>query len=101
MEKEIVDLRKRLSNGGQPHAGEVNASDELSRSSEEVFSGPSSAGPNDRGRPLSIPVEQQPSLVSPLTAIPRHEPMISHDDKPWKLEDVSLSRGRVARLFEQ
>ena len=100
MEKEIADLRRRLSSGEQVQTGEVRASDELSPSSEEAFGGPNSAG-SSRGRPLSVPVEAQPSLPAPLTAIQGHGSMLSQEGDPWRLEDVSLSRGRVARLFEQ
>ena len=92
MEREIADLRKRLSNG--EHA-ENHDGDELSRSSEEVFP----EGDN-RGQPLPTPVDPQLALAPPMTAIPR-QPILPHDDQLWKLEDVTLSRGRVLRLFEQ
>lgn len=98
MEKEIVDLRRRLAtDGDNPQALEANASDEMSRCSEDVFCGPDSAV--NRGRPLSAPLEPQP-LATPLT-VHRDESILSQDDSLWRIEDVSLSRSRVARLFEQ
>lgn len=99
MEKEIVDLRRRLAtDGDNPQAMEA-ASDEMSRCSEDVFCGPDPAVANNRGRPLSAPLEPQP-LATPLT-IHRDESILSQDDSLWRIEDVSLSRSRVARLFEQ
>lgn len=100
MEKEIADLRRRLASGEHARSGEARPSDELSQSSEDAFCGPGSATSNT-GRPLSVPVEPQPSLTSPLTAIQGHGSILSQDGNPWRLEDVSLSRGRVSRLFEQ
>lgn len=101
MEKEIVDLRRRLAtNGDNPQAVEANASDEMSQCSEDAFCGPESAVSNSiKGRPLSAPLEPQP-LATPLT-IHRDDSILSQDDSPWRIEDVSLSRSRVARLFEQ
>ncbi|KAI9927990.1 hypothetical protein MW887_002842 [Aspergillus wentii] len=94
MEREIADLRRRLANGEQPQV-----SDEMSQCSEDAsYCEPDSAVSN-RGRPLSVPVEPQ-SLATPLT-VQRDGSIVSPGDSPWKLEDVSLSRARVARLFEQ
>lgn len=100
MEREIVDLRRRLAtNGDHPQAVEAaNASDDMSQCSEDVICGPDPAVAN-QGRPLSAPLEPQP-LATPLT-MQRDESIVSQEDGLWRLEDVSLSRARVARLFEQ
>lgn len=98
MEREIADLRRRLANGDHSQAVEANASDDMSQCSEDVFCGPDS-GVANRGRPLSAPLEPQP-LATPLT-MHRDESIISQEESLWRLEDVSLSRSRVARLFEQ
>ncbi|KAB8207397.1 hypothetical protein BDV34DRAFT_192183 [Aspergillus parasiticus] len=99
MEKEIAELRRRLATSADhPHGVEATVSDELSPCSEEVFCGPDSAVSN-RTRTLSAPLEAQP-LATPLT-IQRDASIMSQEDNMWRLEDVSLSRPRVARLFEQ
>lgn len=99
MEKEIAELRRRLAiNGERPQTVEANASDEMSQCSEDVYCGPDSAL-SSRSRPLSAPLEQRP-LPTPL-ALPRASSIISQDDSPWRLEDITLSRQRVARLFDQ
>ena len=95
MEKEIADLRRRLgTTNDHPQAVDVNASDELSQCSEDVFAAPNSAA--SRGRPMSVP-ETQP-VATPMTM---DRSILSQDDNLWTLEDISLSRPRVARLFEQ
>ncbi|RLM01748.1 hypothetical protein CFD26_104874 [Aspergillus turcosus] len=99
MEKEIAELRRRLAvNGERPQTVEANASDEMSQCSEDVYCGPDSAL-SSRSRPLSAPLEQQPLPTS--LALPRASSIISQDDSPWRLEDITLSRQRVARLFDQ
>lgn len=99
MEREISDLRRRLAtNSDHPQAREDNASDDMSQGSEDVYCGPEPAVAN-RGRPLSAPLEPQP-MATPLT-MHRDESIISQEDGLWRLEDVTLSRARVARLFEQ
>ncbi|RAH71454.1 transcription factor domain-containing protein [Aspergillus aculeatinus CBS 121060] len=98
MEKEIADLRRRLASGEHPQPGEANASDELSQCSEDVFCSPD-ATVGIKGRPLSAPLDPQP-IATPLT-IHRDASILSQDENPWILEDVSLSRARVARLFDQ
>ncbi|KAF5862691.1 hypothetical protein ETB97_011329 [Aspergillus alliaceus] len=99
MEKEIADLRRRLATSADhPHGAEATVSDELSQCSEEVFCGPDSAVSN-RTRTLSAPLEAQP-LATPLS-IQRATSIMSQEDNLWRLEDVSLSRQRVARLFDQ
>lgn len=101
MEREIADLRRRLTtNPHHSQAVEANGSDELSQCSEDVSCPPNSAALN-RERPLSIPVETQ-RLATPLTTMHRDRSILSaDDDHMWTLEDISLSRSRVARLFEQ
>ncbi|KAH8426400.1 transcription factor domain-containing protein [Aspergillus melleus] len=99
MEREIADLRRRLAtNNDHPHAAEANISDEMSQCSEDVFCGPDSAVSN-RSRPLSAPLEPQP-MATPMT-MHRDASILSTEDNQWSLEDVSLSRPRVARLFDQ
>ncbi|KAI9036225.1 transcription factor domain-containing protein [Aspergillus affinis] len=99
MEREIVDLRRRLAtNSDHPHAAEANVSDEMSQCSEDVFCGPDSAVSN-RSRPLSAPLEPQP-MATPMT-MHRDASILSQETNEWSLEDVSLSRPRVARLFDQ
>ncbi|KAB8077100.1 hypothetical protein BDV29DRAFT_199322 [Aspergillus leporis] len=99
MEKEIADLRRRLATSADlPNAGEGTASDELSQCSEDVFCGTDSAVSN-KPRTLSATLEPQP-LATPLT-IRRDASILSQEDNLWRLEDVSLSRPRVVRLFEQ
>lgn len=98
MEKEIADLRRRLSTNTDPsQAADVNASDELSQCSEDVFGPPTSAIAS-RGRPMPVPEPQ--AVATPMT-MHRDRSILSQDDNQWTLEDISLSRPRVARLFEQ
>lgn len=99
MEREIADLRRRLAtNSDHPHAAEANISDDMSQCSEDVFCGPDSAV-STRSRPLSAPLEPQP-MATPM-AMHRDASILSGDDNQWRLEDVSLSRPRVLRLFDQ
>lgn len=98
MEKEIADLRRRLStNADHSPVVDVNASDELSQCSEDVFGPPNSAIAS-RGRPMPVPEPQ--AVATPMT-MHRDRSILSQDDNQWNLEDISLSRPRVARLFEQ
>lgn len=101
MEKEIADLRRRLASGADhDQANEPHTGDDLSQCSEEVL-GRRASNAVDRSRPVSVPVEQHPSMATPLT-MQRDGSILSQDDNtPWRLEDVALSRARVARLFEQ
>ncbi|KKK24903.1 C6 zinc finger domain protein, partial [Aspergillus rambellii] len=101
MEREIAELRRRLATDGNRHHAhvvEANASDEMSQCSEDVFCGPDSAA-STRGRPLSAPLEPH-ALATPLTTH-RDGSILSQEDSTWRLEDVSLSKPRVARLFDQ
>lgn len=101
MEKEIADLRRRLASGAdhdqaiEPHKG-----DDLSQCSEEVL-GRRDSNAVDRSRPVSVPVEQHTSMATPLTMQRDGSILSQEDNTPWRLEDVALSRARVARLFEQ
>ncbi|KAL2000134.1 hypothetical protein VTN02DRAFT_3521 [Thermoascus thermophilus] len=103
MEKEIADLRRRLANSGDqiPTAFEANASDGMNQSSEDVFCDPNSS-PSTRDGSLSVPVEPRSSpLHTPLVLQRPDASMLLQEGNAWRLEDISLSRVRVARLFEQ
>jgi hypothetical protein len=105
MEKEIADLRRRLGNGSDheqtvdqdPH--ESHGGDDLSRCSEDVFARRESAAV-DRSRPVSVPIETHPSVATPLT-MKRDGSIISQDEGHWRLEDISISKARIARLYDQ
>jgi hypothetical protein len=105
MEKEIADLRRRLGNGSdleqtaeqEPH--ESHGGDDLSRCSEDVFARRDSAAV-DRSRPVSVPIETHPSVATPLT-MKRDGSIISQDEGHWRLEDISISKARIARLYDQ
>lgn len=101
MEKEIANLRRRLAtNADQAQVVEPRTGDDLSQCSEDV-SARRDSSTVDRSRPVSVAVEQHPAVATPLT-IQRTASIISQDENtPWRLEDVALSRARVARLFEQ
>lgn len=98
MEKEIADLRRRVASFSESSCATVpRASEELSQCSEDVLSAPASVV-TGRGRPFSAPLEPRPSIPTPLT-MPRDGSILS-EDNIWKLEDISISRSRVNRLFE-
>ena len=101
MEKEIADLRRRLStNPEYSHSRESREGDDMSQCSEDAFARRDSTV-MDRSRPVSVPAESHPSIATPLT-MKRDGSIVSQDDNtPWRLEDITLSRARVARLFEQ
>jgi hypothetical protein len=101
MEKEIADLRRRLStNPEYPQTRESHEGDDMSQCSDEAFSRRDSTV-IDRSRPVSVPAESHPSMATPLT-MKRDGSILSQDENtPWRLEDITLSRARVARLFEQ
>lgn len=106
MEKEIADLRRRLGpNEDHEQTGELHepheplGGDEMSHCSEDVFSRRES-GAVDQARHVSVPVETHPSIATPLT-MKRDGSIVSQDEGSWRLEDISLSRSRVARLYEQ
>ncbi|KAJ5928198.1 transcriptional regulator family: Fungal Specific TF [Penicillium verhagenii] len=101
MEKEIADLRRRLeTNPEHEQADDHHSGDDMSQASDDAFRRRESSA-IDRSRPVSVPVETHPSISTPLT-MQRSGSIISQDENtPWRLEDVVLSRARVARLFEQ
>ncbi|KAL4862937.1 hypothetical protein BDV12DRAFT_178202 [Aspergillus spectabilis] len=99
MEREIAELRRRLAtDGDQGHAVEARASDEMSQCSEDLYCGPEPANVS-RGRTMSTKLEPQ-TLATPLT-MHSDGSILSQEDSVWRLEEVSLSRQRVARLFDQ
>ncbi|KAJ5485687.1 hypothetical protein N7539_005675 [Penicillium diatomitis] len=100
MEKEIADLRRRLSSQPEyPPARESQEADDVSQSSEEAYRH-QDPGDMERSRPVSVLAEQPPSMGTPL-AMKRDGSIMSQDENtPWRLEDITLSRARVARLFE-
>ncbi|RDW86156.1 Zn(II)2Cys6 transcription factor domain-containing protein [Aspergillus mulundensis] len=99
MEREIADLRQRLSSdGGHVHTAEARVIDKVSQSPEDIYYGPEPASVS-RGRTLSAKLEPQ-TLATPLT-MHSDGSMLSQDDAAWRLEDVSLSRQRITRLFDQ
>ncbi|OJJ00651.1 hypothetical protein ASPVEDRAFT_40194 [Aspergillus versicolor CBS 583.65] len=99
MEREIADLRQRLSSdGSHAHTVEPRASDKVSQCSEDMYYGPDPANIS-RGRTMSAKLEPQ-TLATPLT-MHSDGSILSQDESIWRLEDVSLSRQRVARLFDQ
>ncbi|KAL4939062.1 hypothetical protein BDV06DRAFT_43042 [Aspergillus oleicola] len=99
MEREIADLRQRLStDGSHAHVGDTRASEKVSQSPEDIYYGPDAVNVS-RGRTLSAKLEPQ-TLATPLT-MHSEGSILSQDDGVWRLEDVTLSRQRVARLFDQ
>lgn len=102
MEKEIADLRRRLGpNSDQEQGVESHepGGDEMSHCSEDVFARRDSAA-IDQSRPVSVPIESHSTIATPLT-MKRDGSIVSQDEGQWRLEDVTLSRARVLRLFEQ
>lgn len=101
MEKEIADLRKRLSTNPEEAKDDTHIGDDHSpQSSEDVFHRRESSAVS-HSRPVSVPVEPQPPIGTPLT-MKRSGSINSQDDStPWRLEEVVLSKARVARLYEQ
>lgn len=103
MEKEIADLRRRLANGEQAE-GIIEAGDgaDLNPSSGEVYYDANSPPASSRAHSLSASIDHQPSPIRP--SLPRHvssDTPGSHTSNAWVLEDISLSKQRVDRLFEQ
>lgn len=100
MEKEIADLRKRLSTNPDELKEDSHLGDEQSQCSEEGFHRRESSAV-DHSRPVSVPVEPHASIGTPLT-MKRSGSIISQEENtPWRLEEIVLSRARVARLYEQ
>ncbi|KAE8321339.1 hypothetical protein BDV39DRAFT_212551 [Aspergillus sergii] len=83
MEREIAGLRRRLATNTnhQGHAVQVNVGDEVSQPAGSAIWDPASATLN-QAKALSTSIGTQ-------------------EDNMWRLEDVSLSKPRVTRLFEQ
>lgn len=100
MEREIADLRRRLTDGEHPQpAFDANAADEMNQSAEDVFYDPHSPPPSTRAQSMS---EQQSSpLRRPLAPPGPSESMLPRTGNTWTLEEITLSRPRIARLFEQ
>ncbi|KAJ5247648.1 hypothetical protein N7468_002631 [Penicillium chermesinum] len=99
MEKEIADLRKRLSTNAEETKYDSNIADHQSPCSEDVFPRRESSAVAT-SRPVSVAAEPHPSIGTPL-AMKRSGSIISQDENtPWRLEDVVLSRARVARLYD-
>ncbi|OQE78450.1 hypothetical protein PENNAL_c0056G09495 [Penicillium nalgiovense] len=103
MEKEIADLRRRLGPNSDHEQGvethEPHGGDEMSHCSEDVFARRDSAA-IDQSRHVSVPVESHSSIATPLT-MKRDGSIISQDEGQWRLEDITLSKARVLRLYEQ
>jgi hypothetical protein len=101
MEKEIADLRRRLADPShEQQMADTHAGENSSPCSADAFSGRDSVAGVDRSRPVSVPVEPQPSIATPLT-MQRDGSILSQEENSWRLEDISLSRTRVVRLYEQ
>ncbi|KAJ6151418.1 hypothetical protein N7470_007015 [Penicillium chermesinum] len=76
-----------------------NIADHQSPCSEDVFPRRESSAVAT-SRPVSVAAEPHPSIGTPL-AMKRSGSIISQDENtPWRLEDVVLSRARVARLYD-
>ncbi|EED13923.1 C6 transcription factor, putative [Talaromyces stipitatus ATCC 10500] len=100
MEREIADLRRRLAAGERPE-GQVDAGDgrEVNHSSGEVYYDAQSPPSSSRAQSLSVSVEHQPSPLR-RSLVPTESP-IPPSANAWVLEDISLSKKRVDRLFDQ
>ncbi|KAL1972290.1 hypothetical protein VTN31DRAFT_7509 [Thermomyces dupontii] len=102
MEKEIAELRRRLADAenAQAAAFDTTASEEMNnQSSEDVFYDPHSPPPS-RAQSLAVSVDKRssPARQGPSEAILPNG--LSSGDV-WTLEDITLSKTRVTRLFEQ
>lgn len=100
MEREIADLRRRLAEADRAQATfDASASDELNQSSEDVFYDPHSPPQSTRAQSISVSVDQQASR--PLPPQGPDDTILPRTNNVWRLEDITLSRARVLRLFEQ
>jgi hypothetical protein len=101
MENEIADLRRRLATG--EHDIEAGEGNELNPSSGEVYYDANSPPSSSRAQSQSVSADHQPSPMRP--SLPPHvasDTPVSHGSgSTWVLEDISLSKQRVDRLFEQ
>ncbi|KAJ9236480.1 transcriptional regulator family: Fungal Specific TF [Paecilomyces variotii] len=101
MEREIADLRQRLENGEhrpQP-SFDINPTERIDQPSEVIFRG--TASPSTRVPPLHASVETQQALQTPLSLRATEPPILLDDDNAWSLEDITISKATVARLFQQ
>lgn len=98
MEKEIADLRRRLANGEHAEIG-ADGNEVVNHSSAEVYYDANSPPPSSRAQSMSVSVDHQPSPMRP--SLSSHDTPASHSGNIWVLEDISLSKQRVDRLFEQ
>ncbi|KAL5337557.1 hypothetical protein BJX70DRAFT_231719 [Aspergillus crustosus] len=99
MEREIAELRRRLATDDDHGSSvEIRASDEISQCSEDMYCGPDPVS-TSRGRTMSTKLEPQ-TLATPLT-MHSEGSILSQEESVWRLEEVCLSRHRVARLFDQ
>lgn len=102
MEREIAELRRRLADAenAQAAAFDTTASEELNnQSSEDVFYDPHSPPPS-RAQSLAVSVDKRASPARPAPSEAILPNGLSSGDV-WTLEDITLSKARVARLFEQ
>jgi hypothetical protein len=100
MENEIADLRRRLTNGETTF--DANGADEMNQSAEDVFYDPHSPPPSTRAQSIPVSVDQQSSPLRRSLAPPGSgESLLPRTGNAWTLEDITLSRPRIARLFEQ
>ncbi|RAO72765.1 uncharacterized protein BHQ10_008777 [Talaromyces amestolkiae] len=96
MEREIADLRRRLATGERAEGLVDGDGHEMNHSSGEVYYDAHSPPTSSRA---SVSVEHQPSPLR-RSLVPTDSPM-SHSANAWVLEDISLSKQRVDRLFDQ
>lgn len=100
MEREIVELRRRLATSEHPESQpETRESREMNPSSAEVYYDAHSPPGSSRAQSMSVSVDHQPSPLRRST-IPGDSPS-SHGVGAWVLEDITLSKPRVDRLFDQ
>lgn len=98
MEREIADLRRRLATGERAEGADGDGH-EMNHSSGEVYYDANSPPTSSRAQSLSVSAEHQPSPLR-RSLVPTESPM-SHSANAWVLEDISLSKQRVDRLFDQ
>lgn len=99
MEREIADLRRRLATGERAEGVVDGDGHEMNHTSGEVYYDAHSPPTSSRAQSLSVSVEHQPSPLR-RSLVPTESPM-SHSANAWVLEDISLSKQRVDRLFDQ
>lgn len=97
MEREIADLRRRLATGERAEGLVDGDGHEMNHSSGEVYYDAHSPPTSSRA---SVSVEHQPSPLR-RSLVPTESPMSHSAANAWVLEDISLSKQRVDRLFDQ